>query len=193
MSKKSAVAAVFLDRDGVINEEVGHISDPRHLRYIPHVARAIRKLNERAIPVVVVSNQSGVARGYHTDEQVEIIHEAISAELKKEGARIDRFYYCPHHPTEGKGAYLVECDCRKPRPGLLLQAAKELHLDLPRCVMIGDKKSDIEAGHAVGTRTILVLTGDGTTTHASWRESFKPTHVAHDLHEAVEWFLSDAD
>ena len=187
------ISAVFLDRDGVINEEVGHISDPRHLRYIPHVARAIRKLNERAIPVVVVSNQSGVARGYHTDEQVEIIHEAISAELKKEGARIDRFYYCPHHPTEGKGAYLVACDCRKPRPGLLLQAAKELHLDLSRSVMIGDKKSDIEAGHAADTRTILVRTGDGAREHAAWNESFNPTHVARDLREAVEWLLGGAD
>lgn len=184
------VEAVFLDRDGVINEEVENLDHPRHLRFIPSVPEAIRSLNERSIPVIVVSNQAGVARGVRTEQQVEVVHKAISAELKKKGAHIDRFYYCPHHP-EGKGTYRKVCDCRKPMPGLLLQAAKDLNLDLKRCVFIGDKASDIGAGVAAGCRTILVTTGYGEKEWASWNEKYTPDHVATDLSAAVEWLLRD--
>lgn len=186
---EKGIAAVFLDRDGTINEEFHYTSDPKDLRLIEGVAGAISRLNERSIPVIIISNQSGVARGFHTEAQIEIFHRAISKELKKAGAHIDGFYYCPHHP-EGSGKHAIECDCRKPKPGLLLRAAKEKKLDLSRCVMIGDAARDIEAGIAAGCeKTILVMTGKGVEQWSTWHESFKPTHVAKDLRDAVNWLF----
>ena len=191
MSKKSVGSrAVFLDRDGTINEDTDYVSDPKKVRLISGVAKAIRTLNERSIPVVVISNQSGVARGFYTESAIELVNAAISKHLEKVGARIDRFYYCPHHP-EGKGKYGQECECRKPKSGMLLQAAKDLNLVLSHSVMIGDKARDIEAGIAAGCRTVLVMTGKGAQTRDTWHESFEPSHIAQNLPEAVKWFLGE--
>ena len=186
------IAVVFLDRDGVVNEEVDYLSDPKDLQLIKGVPAAIRRLNEQKIPVIVITNQAGVARGYYAESQVEVLHEALVKELARNGAHIDRFYYCPHHP-DGRGEYKKACDCRKPAPGLLRLAAHEMKLDLSHCVMIGDKASDIGAGVAVGARTILVMTGYGAKEWSSWRESFQPTHVAPDLGRAVDWLLRESD
>jgi D-glycero-D-manno-heptose 1,7-bisphosphate phosphatase len=181
--------AVFLDRDGVINEEVEYLRDPGQLALIPTAAQAIRKLNQCKIPVIVVTNQAGVARGYLSETDVGIIHRALEAMLEKEGARIDHFYFCPHHPTEGFPPYRVECDCRKPKPGLLTRAALDFNLDLTRSFLVGDKVSDLEAGRQAGCQLVLVQTGYGTQVWAQWAEPFQPHHVAHNLLGAAEWIL----
>jgi D-glycero-D-manno-heptose 1,7-bisphosphate phosphatase len=180
---------VFLDRDGVINEEVNYLSNPELLRPLPGAAQAIRELNIRRIPVIVVSNQAGVARGFFSEEVVRGLHERLSALLSKEGAHIDRYYYCPHHPTEGIGSYRIDCECRKPKPGLLLKAGSELGLDLEQSYLVGDNVTDIEAGIRAGVKAILVLTGYGESFWRSWPVPFRPQHVAHDLDEAVNWIL----
>ena len=181
--------AVFLDRDGVINEEVNYLSAPDQLRLIPGAPEAIARLNATNLPVIVITNQAGVARGYYPEAQIEVVHAALSHELAQAGAHIDRYYYCPHHPTEGLPPYRVECECRKPRPGLLLQAAQDFDLDLKQCFVIGDNHSDIALSQATGCHTVLVLTGHGAHVWREWRYDFQPDHVAPDLSAAVAWIL----
>ena len=181
--------AVFLDRDGVINEEVEYLAHPDELLLIPGAARAIRYLNEAKCPVIVVTNQSAVARGLIPEERVGEIHTALGHLLAREGAHVDRFYYCPHHPTAGQGVYLRSCDCRKPRPGLLLRAHGDLAVDLPKSFLVGDKVSDLRAGRAVGATTILVRTGYGEQLARAWPEPWQPDHIARDLEHAVLWLL----
>jgi D-glycero-D-manno-heptose 1,7-bisphosphate phosphatase len=180
---------VFLDRDGVINEEVGYLDNPQALKLIPGAVQAIRQLNRVHIPVIVVTNQAGVARGYFPEQRVHEIHETLSRLLAAEGAYIDRYYYCPHHPTEGFGPYRLDCKCRKPKPGMLFKAAEEFGLDLKKCYLIGDKALDIETGWRAGTRTILVLTGYGEEMWRNWPFLCKPDHIARNLQKAVEWIL----
>jgi D-glycero-D-manno-heptose 1,7-bisphosphate phosphatase len=153
--------AVFLDRDGTLIEEVNYLSAPEQVRLISGAADAVRRLNDAGLLVVVVTNQAGVARGYFPESRVAEVHAHLSALLAECGAKIDAYFYCPHHPTEGIGAYRVACECRKPRPGLLLTAARELGIDLSRSWMIGDKLCDASAGEAAGCRTLLVRTGHG--------------------------------
>ena len=153
--------AVFLDRDGTVNEEVHFLSQPDQIELLPTVASTISKLNQSGIAIVVVTNQSGVARGYIPEKQLDVIHTRLSHLLAEQNALIDGIYYCPHHPTEGIGQYHVDCDCRKPMPGMLLRAARELNLDLTRSLMIGDRISDLEAGANAGCQTALVRTGYG--------------------------------
>ncbi len=181
--------AIFLDRDGVINEEVNYLSEPDQLRLIPGAAAAIARLNAASLPVIVITNQAGVARGYYPEAQIEVVHAALAQQLTQEGAHIDRFYYCPHHPTEGLPPYRIECNCRKPKPGLLLQAAQDFDLDLQRCFVIGDNHSDIALSQSTGCRTVLVLTGHGTRVWRDWNENFRPDQVASDLSIAVTWVL----
>jgi D-glycero-D-manno-heptose 1,7-bisphosphate phosphatase len=185
-------AAVFLDRDGVVNCEVQYLSRPDQLELIPGAAEAILHLNLLHIPVIVVTNQAGVARGYFTEEDVERVHIALAEMLCTQGAHIDRFFYCPHHPTQGIDRYRVNCDCRKPKPGLLYRAAEELDLELGQSAMIGDKMSDLEAGQRAGCTTVLVLTGYGCEVYErlSQQSSF-PDHVCADLARAVECLLAD--
>jgi D-glycero-D-manno-heptose 1,7-bisphosphate phosphatase len=153
--------AVFLDRDGTVIEEVRYLGDPAQVRLIPGAAEAIRRLNDAGVLVVLVTNQSGVARGYFPESRVWDVHARLAELLAERGARIDAYFYCPHHPTEGVGRYRVACECRKPRPGLLLAAARQLDIDLARSWVIGDKPCDAEAGAAAGCRAILVRTGHG--------------------------------
>ncbi len=184
--------AVFLDRDGVINEEVNYLSRPELLKLLPGAAQAVRQLNQRRIPVIVISNQAGVARGYFSEGEVLKIHDKLSNLLSREGAHIDRYYYCPHHPTEGIGPYRVDCECRKPKPGLLLRAGSEMELDLARSYFVGDSATDIEAGERAGVRSILVLTGYGASLWRSWPAPFQPHYVAYDLGDAVCWIFDSA-
>ncbi|MDO8552456.1 MAG: HAD family hydrolase [bacterium] len=181
--------AVFLDRDGVINEEHGYEHRPQYIRLLPGAAAALRRVNELSIPVIIVSNQSGIARGYYMQDYVDSFHKQFSEILKDFGASIDHFYYCPHHPTAGEGDYTRQCDCRKPLPGLLERAARDLNLDLENCVLIGDKAIDIGARARAGCRTILVMTGYGKRDLDSWIESYRPDETASDLAEAVELIL----
>jgi D-glycero-D-manno-heptose 1,7-bisphosphate phosphatase len=165
--------AVFLDRDGTLIEEVNYLAHPDQVRLLPGAAEAVARLNGLGIPVVVVTNQAGVARGYFPASRVAEVHARLDALLRADGARIDGYYVCPHHPTAGVGAYRIDCACRKPSPGLLRRAAAELGLDLGRSCMIGDKGSDLEAGARAGCRPVLVRTGygagiDPTTIPAAW-------------------------
>jgi D-glycero-D-manno-heptose 1,7-bisphosphate phosphatase len=153
--------AVFLDRDGTLIEEVHYLATPEQVRLIPGAAEAVRKLNDAGVLVVVVTNQAGVARGYFPESRVAEVHARLSALFAEHGAKIDAYYFCPHHPTEGVDLYRVECECRKPKPGLLLTAARELDIDLAQSWMIGDKLADSGAGVAAGCRAILVRTGHG--------------------------------
>lgn len=182
--------AVFLDRDGTINEEVDFLRTPDQLRLIPGAGRAIRALNDRGILTCIISNQSGIARGFLTEEDLIPIHARLVSELGKTGAVIDRISYCPHHPTEGKPPYNVRCGCRKPATGMLTDAAKALGIDLTRSYVVGDRIVDVQVGHAVGARTILVLTGYGTHSVAECRDAgVVPNAVVPSLVEAIDFIL----
>ncbi len=187
--------AVFLDRDGTVNEEVGYLRDLAKLKLIPGAAAAIRRLNEAGRLVILVTNQSGVARGYFPESLVHDAHALLAEMLRKEGARLDGVYYCPHHPTAGNSHYTTECDCRKPFTGLLDRAARDLHIDLSRSFMVGDKWSDVELGHRAGARSVLVSTGFAADDEGNVRPAHveDPDLVAHDLAEAVDWILRQGD
>lgn len=152
--------AVFLDRDGTINVEKEYLYKPEEFEFTPGAVEAIRLLNLAGYLVIVVTNQSGVARGYYTEADVVRLHQYIDGLLQAAGARVDAWYYCPHH-TAGMLPYDQACDCRKPLPGMLQQAAAEHAIDLSCSWMVGDKVADIAAGRSAGCRTVLVLTGYG--------------------------------
>ena len=183
--------AVFIDRDGTLSEEVGYVNHPRRLRLLPRSAEAIRRLNRAGLKAVMVTNQSGVARGYFSEEVLQAVNEALVSQLKAEGAYLDGLYVCVHHPTEGKSPYRAVCDCRKPEPGLLKRAEADLGLDLSRSWVVGDKIIDIIAGRRAGARSILVLTGYGLGEWEYRRSAWpsEPAHVAEDLLDAVDWIL----
>jgi D,D-heptose 1,7-bisphosphate phosphatase len=190
--------AVFFDRDGTINVEVGYLDSPERLVMIPGAADAIRFINASGLKTVVVTNQSGVARGFFDEAMVLKIHERIQEFMKERGAWIDRFYYCPHHPTHGQGHYLRDCNCRKPAPGMLLKAAEELSLSLEDSFIVGDTLNDIEAGARVGVRGVLVQTGYGGESAAMLSAAadcggrvFLPAYVAATLSDAVGWIMKE--
>jgi D-glycero-D-manno-heptose 1,7-bisphosphate phosphatase len=184
--------AVFIDRDGTISEEVGYIGHPDLLRIYPWAPSAIRKLNLAGIRAILATNQAGIARGYFREESLESIHARLEAALAREGARLDAIYYCPHHPEAAIPSYRQDCDCRKPKPGMVLRAAEKFALDLSSSFVIGDRYCDVETAHRAGARGVLVLSGYGngeyTYQSASWPR--QPDHVAADLSEAVDWILA---
>jgi D-glycero-D-manno-heptose 1,7-bisphosphate phosphatase len=188
--------AVFLDRDGTINEEVGYLDSLDKLKIIPTAYKAIKLINLSGMKAVVISNQAGVARGLFTEEFVKTVNNLLMDLLKKNGAIIDKFYYCPHHPVDGKGIYLQDCGCRKPAPGMLLQAARELNIDLINSYFVGDRFIDMETAKKVGAKGILVKTGygadllqdDGPDTATPEN---KPNFIATDIMDAVRWILKD--
>ena len=175
--------AVFLDRDGTINIEKEYLHKVEDFEFIPRAPEAIKLLKDAGFLVVVVSNQSGVARGYFDEHAVDQLHRHLQAQLAEYDTSIDAFYFCPHHPDEGAGDFNIDCECRKGNPGMLLQAAREHGIDLRRSFMVGDKLADVEAGWRAGCRPILVLTGYGM------RESSKPelasTEKCPDLYRAA--------
>ncbi|MCG3120191.1 MAG: D-glycero-beta-D-manno-heptose-1,7-bisphosphate 7-phosphatase [bacterium] len=183
---------VFLDRDGTINEEVNYLSRPEQLRLLDGVVEAITSLNRAGFKVVVVTNQAGVARGFFSEAMVPAIHDALRKML--EPAQIDAFYYCPHHPTAGVGIYKTDCHCRKPKPGMLEQAAREWNIDLRRSFVVGDKISDLAAGRAVDCRNILVRTGYGGEEEKVFADyPWQPDFVADNLQKAARWILLQSD
>ncbi len=177
-------AAVFLDRDGVINENSSdYVTSWQEFIFLPQVFEPLKRLAQSDLVIVVVTNQSAVNRGFMDRAALEEIHARMVGEVARRGGRIDAVFYCPHRPDEG-------CDCRKPRLGLFLRAAKEYKLDLTRSYMVGDTLTDIEAGLAVGCKSFLVLTGRGQDQLAKLRASqLTGYRVVADLSEAVAWIL----
>jgi len=152
--------AAFLDRDGVLNRDQGYVWRREDFHWLPGAQCAVKRLNEAGYLVFVVSNQAGVAHGLYRPEDVEALHRWVNGELGRGGAHIDAFYYCPHHPSEGQGAYRVACDCRKPAPGMLLRAMREWPIDRGLSFMIGDKDIDMAAASAAGVRGLRFNGGD---------------------------------
>jgi D-glycero-D-manno-heptose 1,7-bisphosphate phosphatase len=183
--------AVFLDRDGTINEEVGYVNHIGRFHLLPRAGQAIRLLNQHGWKAVVITNQSGVARGYFPESLVHQVHQEMRDLLKKEGAHLDGIYYCPHHPDIGIPPYRQTCRCRKPATGLIEEAVKELDLDPARSYIVGDRGADIEFARHAGVKAILVLTGYGRGEWEYSRDKWKvePGYVAEDLFEAVRWIL----
>lgn len=183
--------AVFLDRDGTLVQEAGYLDRLERLAFFPFSVDAVRQLNLGGFMVVVVTNQSGIARGIVDPEFVDAAHAAISARLAAGGARIDAFYHCPHHPGGTVPALRIACDCRKPGPGLLLRAAKDLDLDLAGSFSVGDRWHDLEAGRAAGTRTVLVRTGYGAENESAPKSGVSADAIVDNLAGAAAWILTD--
>lgn len=181
--------AVFLDRDGTLIEESGYLDRLERLVFFPYSVDAVRQLNRAGLAAIVVSNQAGIARGIVEEPFVGEAHRAIAGRMASGGARIDAYYYCPHHPEAVLEAYRRQCDCRKPRPGLLEQAAAEWDLDLTRSFVVGDRWHDLEAGQAVGARGVLVRTGHGRREEAAPLHAVAPAAIADNLIAAVSWIL----
>jgi D-glycero-D-manno-heptose 1,7-bisphosphate phosphatase len=182
---------VFLDRDGTIIQEATHLSDIDQLELIDGAAQGVHGLNVAGFKVVVITNQSAVARGYLNEETLHDIHQSLQERLGEQDATLDAIYYCPHHPTAGVSPYRGECGCRKPHPGMLHQAAEELDIDLGRSFVVGDKAIDVEVGSRVGSRTVLVRTGYGSQVETELgSHDVQPDFVADDLREASAWILA---
>jgi len=184
--------AIFMDRDGTVCEEVGYVNHLDRIRLLPRSAAAVRLANDAGFQTVIVTNQAGVARGYFDEELVHDVHDSVRRQLAEGGARVDGIYYCPHHPEVGAAPYRAECDCRKPKAGMLLRAREEMGIDLAASYMVGDSVKDLGAGRAVGATTVLVLTGygRGEFQHQSQRWTVHPDHVSEDLLDAVQWILA---
>lgn len=175
--------AVFLDRDGTINEDVNYLSDPEEFRMFPTVAEGIRLLNEASFLVVVITNQSGIARGFLTRETLTAIHQRMESELRAEGARIDGIYYCPHHPDD-------RCTCRKPGTALLERAVVDHDIDPTQSFFIGDRMTDIEAGQKVGCKTVLVPEDSHLVEKERSLSSASPDFEADRFLDGVMWILN---
>lgn len=175
--------AVFLDRDGTINHDVDNLRDIKKLRLLPGAAQAIGQLNKLGFLVIVITNQPVVARGWLTEADVEQINQELNKRLKNQGAKIDGFYYCPHHPNANLKKYRRECDCRKPNIGMVKKAQKDFDIDLRKSFFVGDSTRDILAGKSAGLKTILVSTGYGGKDGVY---KVEPDRTANNLKEAVE-------
>jgi len=186
--------AVFLDRDGTLNEDIGFMDRMEALSLFSWTADAIRLLNRAGYCTVVTTNQSAVARGLIDEEFLRVVHQEIDRRLARGDARIDRYFYCPHHPEAPLEAYRRVCECRKPRPGMILAAAQELGLDLTRSVMVGDRRLDVASGHAAGVRAVLVRTGLGAAEEEDLVEDpgAQPDAILNNLMEAVGWILRNS-
>jgi D-glycero-D-manno-heptose 1,7-bisphosphate phosphatase len=187
--------AVFMDRDGTICEEVGYLDSVERFLLLPRSGAAIKLLNDRGFKAVVVTNQSGVARGYFSEARLQELHAELFRQLGQEGAFLDGIYYCPHHPSEGEEPYRKICECRKPAPGLLRKAAEDLDLDLTLSYTVGDRLADLECGQRVGAKGVLVLSGYGKEELQFQKEKwgFQPSFIAGDLYEAVRWIIENVE
>ena len=181
--------AVFLDRDGVITQEPPYYAHKlSDLKLIAKSADAIRLLNENGYAVIVTTNQAGIARGYYQEADAELFNQALREKLAKKGACIDAIYYCPHHPEAKIEKYRIDCNCRKPKPGMLARAENEFDIDMTRSFAVGDKMSDIEAGKRAGCKTIMVRTGQGAEELKN--NPVDCNYVTDDLYGAVKHILT---
>ena len=172
-----AKKAIFLDRDGTICEDVNYLARPEQLKLFPFAAQAVRLLNENGFIVILITNQSGIARGFFDENALREIHEKLVSELAEQNAKLDAIYFCPHNSVDN-------CACRKPKTGMIEQAAKDFSIDLKNSWMIGDKRIDVETGFRAGTKTALVLTGYGQKDIQQLER--KPDIIAESLFETVE-------
>jgi D-glycero-D-manno-heptose 1,7-bisphosphate phosphatase len=179
--------ALFLDRDGVLTREDDWVLAPHQVELLPGAAEGLRRLNLAGVPAVVVTNQSALARGWIDERGLAAIHARLAELLAEQGARVDAIYHCPHHPTAGAGDLTRACDCRKPEPGLLVRAARELGLDLSASWMVGDAGRDLEAAWRAGARAALVRSGKGAAELG--RLARAPDLVCDTLDEAVRAIL----
>ncbi len=179
--------AIFIDRDGTINIDKDFLADPEDLELIDGSADAVKLANELGLKVIIISNQSGVARGIMTARQVDAVNSRLVEMLNSRGGKVDAIYYCPHHPKYGGH---VNCECRKPNPGMLLRAKKELDLDLEKSFMVGDKWSDVKCGENAGTFTSLVRTGYGESDYQRCIDAgIKIDYLAVNLFDTVTNFV----
>lgn len=179
---------IFLDRDGTLNEEVNYLHRKEDLVLLPGVPEALKAFKAQDYKLVVITNQAGVARGYYTEEDVKELHRYMNELLEQQGAAIDAFYYCPHHPEHGIGKYKVQCHCRKPETGMFEMAERDFAVDKAASWMIGDKLIDVEAGRNYGVHTVLVGTGYGAAVHEEQKKTgtFPYDIYAKDLLEAYD-------
>ena len=185
-TKRAGVGrAVFLDRDGVLNREIGYVVDASGLEMVPDAGVAIARLNKAGYATVIVTNQSSVGRGLISESSLRDLHTQLIGDIGRAGGRIDAVYYCPHHPSEAQvEEYSVTCECRKPAPGMLIEAASDLDLNLDASFMVGDSERDIAAGKNAGCRTILINPAEG--------ESYGADRVSASLNNAVDWILGNS-
>ena len=184
---------VFLDRDGTLNEEVHYLHRREDLKLIPGVPQALRLLKQAGYRLVVVTNQAGVARGYYKESDVEALHRYMNRVLEREGAAVDAYYYCPHHPEHGLGKYKTQCRCRKPGTGMFEMAEKDFEVDKAHSFMVGDKLLDVEAGRNYGIASILVGTGYGREQHQKDMDrGVNPVydHYGETLMDAARWIVA---
>ena len=174
--------AVFLDRDGTINKDIGFVYKKEDYERLPGVIEGLRILTKLGFKLVVITSQGGVARGFYKEEDVHGFHDAIIKDLEEHGINISAFYFCPHHPTEGIGTYKVVCECRKPKTGMMDKAAKELEINKKKSYMIGDRDIDIKMGKSAGCTTIFVKTGTNKKL-----EGVTAGYEAEDLQDAANW------
>ncbi len=179
---------VFLDRDGTLIRDVGYLSRLDQIEILPRVPEALQILQRQELKVLVVTNQSAIARGFLSEDELKRIHVELRRQLSSCGAALDGIYYCPHHPTEGLGPYRLTCDCRKPNGGLARQAAEELNLDLRRSYVVGDQSSDMEMAARIGAKGVLI---DTRASHNTEQKSESSSLVVNDLWEAAEWIVAD--
>ena len=185
MTPLAKARALFLDRDGVINQEVGYLHRPEDVRWVEGIVPLCRRAQSLDYKLVVVTNQAGIARGYYTSQQFEDLMTWMRAELARDGITLDAVYHCPYHPEHGIGEYKREHEDRKPGPGMLLRAARDLGIDLSQSVMIGDRCSDITAANTAGLRQAFLMRGteDGECSG---------DYVAIDALDEVERWLADS-
>jgi len=182
--------AVFLDRDGTINDEVGYLSGPEQVTLLPGAAGALAQLRKAGFKLVVVTNQSGIARGYFTEEDLRRVNDTLEGLLAGEGVKVDAFYHCPHHPTHGEK---LDCSCRKPKTGMVKSAAAKLGVDIRKSYFVGDKATDVELGINAGGKSVLVLTGFGKEEEKLLEaKGIGPYMVFGGLAEAAGWIIKDS-
>ncbi|MBI5216106.1 MAG: HAD family hydrolase [Ignavibacteriae bacterium] len=179
---------IFFDRDGTINEEGNYLSSPEQLKLIPRATKAILEANTTGSKVFIISNQAGVARGFMSELQVQLVNNSLLQLLHNEHCTIDKLYYCPHHPDYGEPPYRANCECRKPKTGMLLQAALEFHIDLASSFVVGDKLIDIQTAINAGATGILVKTGYGLKEmNLLQQNNVHPAYIAEDSYDAVQF------
>lgn len=188
LSKPGRRRAVFLDRDGTINEEMGYMNHLTRFHMFPYSAAAIRRLNDAGWPVIVITNQSGCSRGFFPEEMIGQVHDRLTTELAAGGARLDGIYYCPHQMSDA-------CNCRKPLLGMLEQAASEHNLELTGSWVVSDRYADLEMAHAVNGHSVLVLTGYGRGEYEWNRSNWprQPDYVAENLEAAIDAIISSRE
>lgn len=184
--------AVFLDRDGTINEQMGYVNHPSRFVLLPGAAAGIRRLNESGFLVIVVSNQSGVARGYFPISLVHEVNHMMRRQLAFKGAFLDAILFCPHHPRGVVAEYALECGCRKPKPGMIEEAGSRFHIDMSRSYVVGDRSSDLELAGSCGAEGVLVETGygRGELLYVLPGKKVQPVKVLYDLDAAAQWIVT---